>query len=101
MLKQGGLVGAMVYYDGAHNDSRMNVALALTAVAHGAAVANHVEVVELKKKPRSTLLGKFKFGKEELCGAVLRDSITGETWEVQAKVKTSCFLPSPTFLILS
>jgi glycerol-3-phosphate dehydrogenase len=44
MLRSDSLVGAMVYYDGAHNDSRTNIALALTAAAYGATVANHVEV---------------------------------------------------------
>ncbi|TEB27817.1 DAO-domain-containing protein [Coprinellus micaceus] len=31
MLKSDGLVGAVVYYDGQHNDSRMNIALIMTA----------------------------------------------------------------------
>lgn len=44
MLSSDSLVGAMVYYDGAHNDSRTNIALALTAATYGATVANHVEV---------------------------------------------------------
>ncbi|KAI8620477.1 FAD dependent oxidoreductase-domain-containing protein [Chytriomyces sp. MP71] len=69
MLKGDKLVGAMVYYDGAHNDSRMNVAIALTAVAHGAVVANHIEVVELIKNPHTTLSGKLGLGQEETCGA--------------------------------
>ncbi|EEB86556.1 hypothetical protein MPER_16448, partial [Moniliophthora perniciosa FA553] len=43
MLKSDGLVGALVYYDGQHNDSRMNIALILTAVKHGAVVANYTE----------------------------------------------------------
>ncbi|KAJ3214054.1 mitochondrial glycerol-3-phosphate dehydrogenase [Clydaea vesicula] len=85
MLKEGGLVGAMVYYDGAHNDSRMNVALILTAVKQGATVANHVEVTKLIKKRRETLLGKFNFGQEEICGAVVRDTFTGESWTIKAK----------------
>ncbi|KAJ3228066.1 mitochondrial glycerol-3-phosphate dehydrogenase [Chytriomyces hyalinus] len=85
MMKSDRLVGAMVYYDGAHNDSRMNVAIALTAVAHGAVVANHVEVVELVKKPRTKFFGKAGFGKDEICGAVVRDVLTGKTWTVKAK----------------
>jgi len=36
--------GAVVYYDGMHNDTRMNLLIALTACQHGAAVANYVEV---------------------------------------------------------
>lgn len=63
----------------------MNVALALTAVAHGAVVANHTEVVKLLKKKRTTLLGKFNLGPEEIYGAIVRDNLTGEEWEVRAK----------------
>ncbi|KAI5809514.1 glycerol-3-phosphate dehydrogenase [Peziza echinospora] len=51
MLKEEGLVGALVYYDGSHNDSRMNVAIATTAALHGATVINHVEVNQLIKDP--------------------------------------------------
>ena len=51
MLRSDSLVGAMVYYDGAHNDSRTNIALALTAATYGATVANHVEVRFLPKLP--------------------------------------------------
>ncbi|KAJ3325518.1 mitochondrial glycerol-3-phosphate dehydrogenase [Blyttiomyces sp. JEL0837] len=85
MLKSDRCVGAMVYYDGAHNDSRMNVAIALTAIAHGAVVANHVEVVEILKRKRTTLIGKFGHGDQEIYGAVVRDTLTGDTWTVRAK----------------
>ncbi|KAI9095876.1 FAD dependent oxidoreductase-domain-containing protein [Phlyctochytrium arcticum] len=85
MLKKENLVAALVYYDGAHNDARMNVAIALTAVAHGATVANHTEVVKILKKQRTTLIGKYNLGPEEVCGAILRDNLTGEQWEVKAK----------------
>ncbi|KAI8825296.1 FAD dependent oxidoreductase-domain-containing protein [Fimicolochytrium jonesii] len=85
MLKQTDLVAALVYYDGAHNDARMNVALALTAVAHGAVVANHTEVVRLLKKKRTTHLGLYNLGPEEIYGAIVRDHMTGEEWEVRAK----------------
>ena len=61
------------------------MALALSAVQHGATVANHVEVVELLRKPRVTKVGMFGFGKQELCGAILRDTLTGESWTVYAK----------------
>lgn len=60
---------------GQHNDSRMNVALIMTAVKHGAAVANHTEVVKLHKDG---------FGK--LNGARVRDNLTGKEWDVKAKV---------------
>ncbi|CAF1058752.1 unnamed protein product [Adineta ricciae] len=47
MLKKEKLVGAIVYYDGQHNDARMNIALAFTAARMGANVANYCEVTEL------------------------------------------------------
>ncbi|CAF0725511.1 unnamed protein product [Rotaria sordida] len=46
MLKKEKLVGAIVYYDGQHNDARMNIALAFTAAHMGANVANHCAVTE-------------------------------------------------------
>ncbi|KAG0096238.1 mitochondrial glycerol-3-phosphate dehydrogenase [Podila epicladia] len=74
MLKNEKLVGAMVYYDGQHNDSRMNVALGLTAVQYGAVIANHVEVVELIKDEN-----------KRLCGARVKDTLTGKEFNVKAK----------------
>ncbi|KAJ1564873.1 mitochondrial glycerol-3-phosphate dehydrogenase, partial [Cladochytrium tenue] len=78
-LKADGLWGAIVYYDGAHNDSRMNLTLALSAAKLGATVANYVEVVELIKKTDAAT------GTERVCGAVVRDQLTGVTWPVYAK----------------
>ncbi|KAI0081559.1 DAO-domain-containing protein [Panus rudis PR-1116 ss-1] len=75
MLKADGLVGALVYYDGQHNDSRMNIALIMTAVQEGAVVANHVEVTELHKGSDN---GK-------LYGARVKDNLTGEEFNVRAK----------------
>ncbi|KAL4246593.1 Glycerol-3-phosphate dehydrogenase [Abortiporus biennis] len=75
MLKPDGLVGALVYYDGQHNDSRMNIALIMTAVQQGAIVVNHVEVTELHKTADS---GK-------LYGARVLDKLTGQEWNVRAK----------------
>lgn len=62
-------------HTGQHNDSRMNIALIMTAVKHGAVVANHVEVTELDKNESGRLQG-----------AVVRDNLTGQTWNVRAKV---------------
>ncbi|KAI8042756.1 probable glycerol-3-phosphate dehydrogenase, mitochondrial isoform X1 [Drosophila gunungcola] len=47
LLKTEGLRGGMVYYDGQVDDARMCLALVMTAVALGANVANHLEVVDL------------------------------------------------------
>ncbi|KAI9300833.1 FAD dependent oxidoreductase-domain-containing protein [Cunninghamella echinulata] len=74
MLKKDELVGALVYYDGQHNDARMNVALALTAAYHGATVANHCEVTNLTKNEQG-----------HINGAVMKDTLTGDEWTVKAK----------------
>jgi glycerol-3-phosphate dehydrogenase len=108
MLKAPGLCGAVVYYDGElsstsrhisillrrgitgqHNDSRMNMALIMTAVQHGAVVANHVEVVELIKDEQ----GQVRSTK-------MRDVLTGEEWLVKAKVRCS-FLRGYSTLLLA
>lgn len=49
MLNPEGLTGGIVYYDGQHNDTRMNLMIALTAAQSGAAVANYVEVTSIRK----------------------------------------------------
>lgn len=49
----------------------MNLAIALTAARQGATICNHVEVLELMKK-------KDENGNEKLCGAKVKDTITGK-----------------------
>jgi glycerol-3-phosphate dehydrogenase len=65
---------------GQHNDSRMNMSLVMTAVQHGAVAANYTEVVKLHKKPSAA-----HGGKNRICGARLKDRMTGEEWDVQCK----------------
>lgn len=57
------------------NDTRMGIAIALTAAQAGAAVANRVEVVHLLKDSTG-----------RVCGAKVRDNMTAEEWEIQASV---------------
>ncbi|WWD17998.1 hypothetical protein CI109_102445 [Kwoniella shandongensis] len=80
MLKSDGLVGGVVYYDGQHNDSRMNISLVMTAVQHGAIMANHVEVTALHKKPDPSRGGELR-----ISGATLKDRLTGEEWDVRCR----------------
>ncbi|KAJ2303023.1 mitochondrial glycerol-3-phosphate dehydrogenase, partial [Coemansia sp. RSA 2610] len=61
-----------------HNDARMNAALAVTAAAHGAVVANHVEVTSLLKERDGA-------GVERVRGAMVRDNESGEEWAVRAR----------------
>lgn len=63
----------------------MNIALAMTAVQHGAIVANHTEVVRLHKKADVS-----KGGKERIIGARLKDKMTGEEWDVRCRVGLPC-----------
>eukprot|EP00475_Leptophrys_vorax_P000077 TRINITY_DN10049_c0_g1_i1.p1 TRINITY_DN10049_c0_g1~~TRINITY_DN10049_c0_g1_i1.p1 ORF type:complete len:487 (+),score=122.14 TRINITY_DN10049_c0_g1_i1:516-1976(+) len=74
MLKDKGLAGGVVYYDGLQNDARMNVALALTSVAYGAVCVNHVELIEFLKDAQGKLIG-----------AKVKNNITGEVKEVKCK----------------
>jgi glycerol-3-phosphate dehydrogenase len=43
--------------DGAHNDSRMNVSIAMTAALYGATVVSHLEVTSLEKDANGRLCG--------------------------------------------
>lgn len=79
MLQKDRLVGAIVYYDGQHNDARMNLAIALTAARYGAATANYTEVVGLLKKTDP------ETGTERVCGARCKDVLTGQEFDVRAK----------------
>eukprot|EP01083_Nonionella_stella_P131262 398657_1 len=70
------MAGSIVYFDGLHNDSRTCLALALTASAHGATVANYVEMVEFIKAKQS----------KEIIGVRMRDNLTGHEWNTFGKV---------------
>lgn len=73
MLKSENLRGGVIYYDGQFDDSRMNIAIALTAIEHGAKVANHIEVTGLVRH------------KTKLVGARVKDRMTNEEWEIKAR----------------
>ncbi|KAK2516190.1 Gpd2 [Columba guinea] len=79
MLRKDKLVAAIVYYDGQHNDARMNLAIALTAARYGAATANYAEVLRLLKRTDPAV------GKERVCGVRCRDVLTGQEFDVKAK----------------
>lgn len=74
-IRKDNLVGSLVYYDGLHNDARMNVSLALTAVLQGAVVANHVEVTSLIKNEAG-----------QITGATMKDVLTGDSWTIESTV---------------
>eukprot|EP01132_Coremiostelium_polycephalum_P003316 gene3316-4155_t len=73
-----GLLGSIVYYDGQHNDSRMNVAITLTAASKGALTLNYMEVVDFMKEEPKNPSSPIK-------GVVVKDRLTGKQYHVPAK----------------
>ncbi|KAJ1623260.1 FAD dependent oxidoreductase-domain-containing protein [Pavlovales sp. CCMP2436] len=73
------LKGCLVIYDGQQNDTRMNLCIALTAIQAGTQVQNHTEVLGLLTE------GTFGQPDYKVCGAKVRDMMTGEAYDVRAK----------------
>ncbi|MDR2147344.1 MAG: glycerol-3-phosphate dehydrogenase/oxidase [Tannerella sp.] len=73
-LKQDNLRGGVVYHDGQFDDARMAITLAMTAVDEGAVCINYMKAERLQKK-----------GNGEICGALLTDQLTHETYAVEAE----------------
>jgi len=73
MLKKNELKGAIVYYDGMHNDARMNISIAISAARQGATIANHVKVEDLIKTDGV------------VSGARVRNQLTGEAFTIKAR----------------
>ena len=67
----------------------MNIALVMTAVKHGAVVANYCEVTTLLKGANG-----------KLNGARVKDNLSGEEFNVRAKVWDFCSSKA-SYLILS
>lgn len=82
MLKKENLVGALVYYDGQHNDSRMNVSLAMTATLYGATTVNHLEVTGLEKDATGKLTGARV---RDLVALKDGDEAAGKDFTIKAK----------------
>ncbi|WP_319412725.1 FAD-dependent oxidoreductase [uncultured Cohaesibacter sp.] len=74
MLHAKGLKACVQYYDGQFVDVRMAISIAMTAERAGAVMANHVEVISLLHDEAKNVVG-----------AHVRDSYSGEEWDVRAK----------------
>ncbi|MYU21258.1 glycerol-3-phosphate dehydrogenase/oxidase [Streptomyces sp. SID8352] len=77
-LKPSALVGGVVYHDAQTDDARHTMTVARTAAAHGAVVRSSTEVVDLLRED------------DRVVGAVLRDSDTGDTCRLRARVVLNC-----------
>ncbi len=73
-LKQDGLKGGILYYDGQFDDSRLAITLLRTFEQHGGVALNYTPVVGLLKDGA------------KIAGVTLRDSESGETIEARASV---------------
>lgn len=68
------LKAAGVFYDCSTDDGRLTLAHILSAIQAGARCANYVEVVGFHKN------------KGKICGARLKDNLSGEEFDIEAKV---------------
>ncbi|KAH3754670.1 hypothetical protein DPMN_189351 [Dreissena polymorpha] len=78
MLKRDQLVGALVYYDGQHDDARMNISIAISTARFGGTIANYTQVVALHRS-------KDQQGNVVVTGARVKDRLTGKEFDVKAK----------------
>ncbi|XP_060562820.1 glycerol-3-phosphate dehydrogenase, mitochondrial-like isoform X4 [Ruditapes philippinarum] len=78
MLKKEKLVGALVYYDGQHDDARMNISLAVSTARRGGVTLNYTQVIQLHRE-------KDANGKDVITGARIKDRLTGKEMDVKAK----------------
>lgn len=72
-LRKVGLQGAAVFHDCITDDARLVLAVVLDAQARGAKVYNYVAVEEVIHEGRKAV------------GALVRDILTGESWEIRAR----------------
>lgn len=74
-IKQKGLMGGVVYYDGQFDDARLAVAIAQTADEAGACILNYTKVSGLKKNTEG-----------KITGLKVRDELSKKNYTVQAKM---------------
>ncbi|EFA82481.1 Glycerol-3-phosphate dehydrogenase [Heterostelium album PN500] len=68
-----GCLGSVIYYDGQHNDARMNLSIVMSARANGALTMNYMQVASLLKE------------QQKVVGVVVEDRLTGKQYNVRAK----------------
>jgi glycerol-3-phosphate dehydrogenase len=73
-LRWSGLIGGALYTDSRTDDSRLTLSVLESASRQGAAVANYLELDEFVHRPNG-----------RVAGARVRDSLTGQRFEVRAR----------------
>lgn len=74
-LKEKGLKGGVLYYDGQFDDARLAINLAQTCAENGGVLLNYMKVVNLKKDEEGII-----------SGVVVKDLINGEELSLNSKV---------------
>jgi glycerol-3-phosphate dehydrogenase len=72
----------VVFYEGMHDDARTNLSIAQTAAMEGATIANYTEVI--------SFLHESGDRSKRVIGAKVRDTTTGDEFEVRAKSILLC-----------
>lgn len=81
-IEQKGLTGGAVWYDcQVYNSERLLLAILHSAVEAGAVVANYVEMTD------------FLFENHSVSGIKVRDTLTGDRFEIQARLVINCAGP--------
>ena len=80
-----------IFYEGQHDDARTNLAIAQTAAMEGAMIANYCEVVNLLRQEDFDAKAQSKGKKTgKVVGAVVKDVLSGKTFNVKAKTILFC-----------
>jgi len=77
------LSGAMRYFDGQFDDTRLLIDILATAVAHGATVLNYAPVIGFLKDPG-----------DQVRGVTCRDTETGRSYEIEARIVVNATGPA-------
>lgn len=81
-----------IFYEGTHDDSRTNLAIAQTAALEGACIANYCEATALLRDNASSTDGTAATGAStgKVVGATVRDAVTGKEFNIRAKSVLLC-----------
>ncbi|TFJ94260.1 glycerol-3-phosphate dehydrogenase/oxidase [Lentibacillus salicampi] len=76
------LKGGLVYGEYITEDARFTLMNALSAAEHGARIANHAEAIDIQFD-----------GHDRVIGAAIRDTLTGKTFNIKAKITVNATGP--------
>lgn len=86
-LRVSEMIYCPIFYEGQHDDSRTNLAIAQTAAKRGACIVNYCNVTALL---RGNSLSAQKNSSDRITGATIKDELSGEFFNVNAKSVLLC-----------